>query len=111
MAKADLRSNIISDPQEKKRLKQAIIEMTHVLQRIDDDKEALTDLIKETSSKFGLPTKRIKKLASTMYKQNYSEYITENESFELLYEALFKTGGMSSAVEEDQDEDQEEEEV
>lgn len=107
MTKA-IRANIISNAQEKKRLKQAIVEMTHVMQRVDGEKEALSDLVKETALKFSLPAKRIKKLATTMYKQNYSDYLTEHENFEVLYESLFKTGESVGPADEEEEEETEE---
>lgn len=90
-------TTIISNPEDKKRLKQAIVEATHVLQQLDDNKEALKDLLKLTSEKFGLPTKTLRKLATIMYKQNYNDVQAEFEHFEILYETLFPNRDQEAA--------------
>ena len=77
-----------SDPAERKQLKTALVEGTHVLQRIDSEKEALKDLVSTIADTFQLEKKVITKLIRTMYKRNYAHLQAENEDFELLYETL-----------------------
>lgn len=69
-------------------LKGMLTEMTHCLSKIDAQREAKKDIAKGIKEKFELASKVINKLASTMYKRNYTDLQQENEDFEDLYEIL-----------------------
>jgi hypothetical protein len=77
-----------SDPQKLQQLKAMIVEMTYAMQRIDQEREALKDIAKETSEQFGLQKKVVNKLARTMYKHDFATLQQENEEFEQLYESV-----------------------
>ncbi len=69
-------------------LKGMLTEMTHCLSKIDAQREAKKDIARGIKEKFELTPKVINKLASTMYKRNYTDLQQENEDFEDLYEIL-----------------------
>ena len=76
------------DAGDRQKLKTMLVEMTHCLQRIDDEraqKKEIADAIKE---QFDIKARTANKLASTMYKHNYADLQAENEHFESLYETL-----------------------
>jgi len=79
---------IAINPDERKALKTMIVEMTHCLQRIDDEKEQMKDIAAAAEEKFEIKKKYINKMARTMYKHNYADLQQETEHFEYLYEAV-----------------------
>ena len=89
---------IPSSPNDRLKLKQMLVEMTHCLQRADDEKESMKEISADASEHFNLPKKIINKLAKTMYKHNYADLQSENEDFELLYETLVEGKATLKAV-------------
>lgn len=73
---------------ERQEMKAMLAEMTNCMQRMDDEREQLKDIAKAVEEKFGIKTKIVRKLATTMYKHNYADVQAENEHFETLYETL-----------------------
>ncbi len=80
--------NVLANLDERKRLKTGLATVTHHLQLIDDQKEAIKETIDELSSSSGLDKKTVRKLANTMYKHNYQSLQEENRHFESLYEIV-----------------------
>lgn len=78
-----------SSPADRQKLKTMISEATYCLQRADDEKSAVKDIIDVINSDYGLSKKHTRKLINTLYKQNYTDRVAEEEEFEYLYEALF----------------------
>ena len=81
---------IITSSTDQKAFKDMLVEATHSLRRIDDERAQLKDIIKAATEKFGIKPKLIRKLASTMYKHTYADIRTENEHFEYLYDVLIE---------------------
>ena len=79
-----------SSPNDRQKLKLAIVEITNCLLRIDSEREAMKEIISEASSKYGVDKKMVRKIATTMYKHNYADVQAENEDFELMYETLIE---------------------
>lgn len=73
---------------ERQEFKLMLVEMTKVLQQIDDLRESLKDIADSAQEKFSIKKKLVSKLAKTMYKHNYADLQTENEHFSYLYESL-----------------------
>lgn len=82
--------NVITNPEERKKFKQALATITHYFQQIDDHKEGMKEAIEEIAGTYGLEKKVVRKLASVMYKHNYSSLREENQHFEILYETLIE---------------------
>lgn len=78
----------VINEQDRKEFKTMLAEMTKCMQRMDDERENMKDIAKAAEDKFGIKTKIVRKLATTMYKHNYADVQAENEHFEYLYEAL-----------------------
>lgn len=83
--------SVPTDPNELKKLKLMIVEMTHAMSRADGEKEHIKTIASEAAEQFGIQKKLVNKIARTMYKSNYASLQEENEQFELLYESV--TGG------------------
>lgn len=79
-----------SNPKDRQKLKGMLSEIENCLIRIESEREAMKDIIEEAHEKFSIPKKLIRKIATTMYKHNYSELVTEDEMFQLLYEGVLE---------------------
>lgn len=88
-----------SSPEDRKKLKAALTEMTYCHQRIDDEKSAMKDIADTIAEKFGLQKKVVNKLARTMYKRDYANLQQENEDFEVLYENIVEGGSSTQPTE------------
>jgi len=82
------RAIIPASIEDRKKMKTMLSEMTHCMQRADDEKESMKDIASEIFRQYAIPKKTINKLAKTMFKSNYADLQAENEDFELLYETL-----------------------
>lgn len=78
----------LTDPTKKKEFTQILASITHYMSIMDQQKEAIKDIIDDTSEKFDIDKKLIRKLSSVMYKSNYDEVESENESLAFLYESI-----------------------
>lgn len=102
------KANILTNPEELKKFKQVLATITHYLQIIDDQKEAIKETVEEAAGEYSIDKKLIRKLANTMYKHNYADIQEENNHFELLYESLVGTRvTLSNELDEDSDEEEE----
>jgi len=78
----------LSNPADRKKMKTMLVEMTHCLQRADDERESMKEIAAEIESQFNISKKIANKLARTMFKHSYSDLQAENEHFEFLYESI-----------------------
>lgn len=79
-----------SNPTDRQKLKSILTEVTRCMQRIDDERSAIKDLLADAAEKFDVDKKLLSKLAKTMHKRNYADVMHENESFETFYEILIE---------------------
>ena len=56
-------TNLISNPEDRKKIKQALIEISDSMTRIDAEKDLIKDIIQDTSDNFKLPKKYLNKMA------------------------------------------------
>lgn len=84
-------TTVPSSPIDRQKIKGMLTEITHCLQKIDDQKEGKKEIVNELKRQFGLDRKQINKLATTLYKRNYVDIQAENEDFEELYTTLVET--------------------
>lgn len=85
-------NNIIpSNPKDRQQLKQMLVEITNCMQRVDDERESIKEILADVEEKFEIKKKVAKKIATTMYKHNYADIMAENEHFEMLYETLVES--------------------
>lgn len=88
MVKKHAGQQIISNTDERQKLKAMLSEVTFSYQRIDDERDQIKTIIADASEQTGLDKKMLSKIAKMMYKHNYDDYKSEQEHFELLYETL-----------------------
>jgi hypothetical protein len=83
-------SNVIvpSSPEDRKKIKDALIEISSSLTRMEAERDLIKDILAEVEDKFELPKKYIRKLAKIYHKQNYAEIRQEQDDVETLYETV-----------------------
>ena len=83
-------SNIIvpSSPEDRKKIKDALIEISTSLTRVEAERDLIKDILAEVEDKFELPKKYTRKLARIYHKQNYAEIRQEQDDVETLYETV-----------------------
>lgn len=86
-------------PADRQKLKTMISEATYCLQRVDDEKAAIKDIIDVINGDFQLSKKHVRRLINTLYKQNYNDRLAEEEEFEYLYEGLFASAKVTKEEE------------
>lgn len=79
-----------SSPEDRKKLKMLIGEITTCMLRADAEREAIKETVDAASKQFDIEKKVIRKIATTMYKHNYEDVVQENQEFEELYETLIE---------------------
>jgi predicted RNA binding protein with dsRBD fold (UPF0201 family) len=83
---------LISTKEDKKKVANAIKEISDSMTRIDAEKDLIKDIIQVTYENHEIDKKHLRKLASIYHKQNMSEVKYEYDEVETLYEELFKDG-------------------
>lgn len=83
---------MISTNEDKKKLANAIKEISNSMTRMDAEKDLIKDIIQVAYEDFEIDKKHIRKLASIYHRQNMSEVKYEYDEVETLYEELFKDG-------------------
>lgn len=73
---------------ELKEIKGCINEMIECMRKIDAEKELYNDIVDVTYTKYKIPKKIIKKIATTYHKQSFQEMVAENNEFEALFEGI-----------------------
>lgn len=80
----------ISSPEDKKKLKGAIQEISNSMTRMEAERDLIKEIIKEQSDQFQIPKKILAKIAKTYHKQNLTQEVEEHEDFVELYEEVTK---------------------
>ena len=75
---------------ERKALKDMIVEGDKCLTRIDSEREALKDIATAASEKFDLEKKIFNKMVRTYHKHEYDSVVEEMDEFQLLYESVIR---------------------
>ena len=84
-----------SSPSDQQKLKNAIVEITNCMLRMDSERDQIKEIINDVADTYDIDKKQVRKIATTMYKSNYADVQEENREFETLYETLIegrKTG-------------------
>jgi Zn-dependent M32 family carboxypeptidase len=80
----------ISSPEDRKKLKDAIQEISNSLVRTEAERDLIREIIKEQSQNLQIPKKIIAKIAKTYHKQNLTQEVEDHEDFVDLYETVVK---------------------
>ena len=77
-----------SDPLSKKAIKDAMVEISNSMARIDGERDFIKEAITNICEEHELSKKTFRKLVRTYHKQNFSAEVAEHEAFETMYEEL-----------------------
>lgn len=83
-------SNIIlpSNPADRKKIMDAMSEISNAYTRIESEKEYVKDALDTISKTYNLPKRVLSKLSKVMHKGNFEEEAGNFEDFSDLYETL-----------------------
>lgn len=81
----------ISNPEDKKKIMDAVREISSSLTRGEAERDLIKEIIKDVSDTFQIPKKIVKKIAVTYHKQNLTEVEADHEEFVDVYEDITKT--------------------
>lgn len=87
-SKVDSTFVLPSNPEDRKKIKSLLLEISGQFQMIDDKKAYIKDVTDDLHEKFKMPKKLIGKLARTVYKHDYDKVSEESELFNLFYEEI-----------------------
>jgi hypothetical protein len=77
--------NIISNPEDRKKIKNALQEISDSMTRMEAERDLIKDIVKDVSDNYQLPKKYISKMARIYHKQNFQITQQETEELESLY--------------------------
>lgn len=80
----------ISSPEDRKKLKDAIQEISNSMTRMEAERDLIREIIKDQSTNLLIPKKIIAKIAKTYHKQNLTQEVEDHEDFVDLYETIVK---------------------
>jgi hypothetical protein len=78
-------------PQDKKKLEDALKEMSTSMTRVEAERDLQKNLIGDICEELDLNKKVFRKLAKVYHKQNFADEVATHQEFESLYETVTKT--------------------
>ena len=81
-------SNIPSSPEDRKRIRVALQEMSDSMTRIEAERDLMKEIITNVHEEFELSKKTFRRMAKVFHRQNFSKEVAEHEEFEVLYENI-----------------------
>lgn len=80
----------IISPEDKKKVFDAVREISNSMTRIEAERDLIKDIVKDVSDNFQIPRKTVKKIAVTYHKQNLTQVEQEHEEFVDIYDKVTK---------------------
>jgi hypothetical protein len=74
--------------QDKKALKDVLVEISNSLTRMDAERDYIKEAINEASEKFDINKKILRKMAKVYHRNNFTDEVTEMEEFQTMYESI-----------------------
>lgn len=78
----------VTNPTDKKKIKDALFEISGSYTRIEAERELVKDIVNDIAEKYQLPKKAVTKMARAYHKQSFTKEVVENEEFQELYETI-----------------------
>lgn len=78
----------VTNPADKKKIRDALFEISGSMTRIDAERDLIKDIINDLADNFELPKKAVRKIAKSYHKQNFTQEVAESEEFQELYESI-----------------------
>lgn len=80
----------ISNPADRKKIKEAIQEISNSMLRMEAERDLIKEIVKEVSAEHQIPKKILAKIAKTFHKQNLTQEVADHEDFVDLYDTVTK---------------------
>lgn len=80
----------ISSPEDRKKIRDAIQEISNSLIRMEAERDLIKEIVKEVSDEHQIPRKIVSKIAKTFHRQNLTQEVADHEDFVDLYETVTK---------------------
>jgi Zn-dependent M32 family carboxypeptidase len=80
----------ISNPADRKKIKDAIQEISNSMLRMEAERDLIKEIVKEVSAEHQIPKKILAKIAKTFHKQNLTQEVADHEDFVDLYDIVTK---------------------
>jgi hypothetical protein len=90
MAVQQVSVNLLSNPEDRKKLLGVISECSDAMTRAQAEKDLIRESIADISKKLEIPKRLVAKMIKVYYKQNYDEEVAVHDQFETLYETVVK---------------------
>lgn len=81
-------TNMISNPTDRKKIKDALREISDSLTRIDAEKDLVKTIVNDIADSFQIPKKMVNMMAKIYHKQSFSQTQQESEDLEALYVSI-----------------------
>lgn len=79
---------MISNEADRKKINQALQEVSNSMTRIDAEKDLIKEVIDDLSKTYQIPKKTVSKLARIYHKQNFTQEAQDFDDLETLYEEV-----------------------
>lgn len=79
---------MITSPADRKKIKDAMEEVSNSMTRIDAEKDLMKQIISDLHDNFKISKKILNKMARTYHKQNFLNEQQNHEEFETLYQEV-----------------------
>ena len=80
---------MISNPTDRKKVADAIKEISDSMTRMDAEKDLIKEIVQVCSEDHEIDKKHVKKLATIYHKQNMNDFKSDYDEVETLYEEIF----------------------
>ena len=78
----------VTNPVDKKKIKDALFEISGSLTRIEAERELIKDIINDLADNFEMNKKTVRKIAKAYHKQNFTQEVADSEEFQELYQSI-----------------------
>ena len=78
----------VTNPADKKKIKDALFEISGSLTRIEAERELIKDIINDLADNFEMNKKTVRKIAKAYHKQNFTQEVADSEEFQELYQSI-----------------------
>lgn len=87
---------MITSPADRKKIKDALQEISDSMTRVDAEKDLIKEAINELHDNFKISKKILNKMARTYHKQNFLNEQQNHEEYETLYEEVVNLNSNSN---------------
>ncbi|NDB82042.1 MAG: hypothetical protein EB127_04775 [Alphaproteobacteria bacterium] len=81
---------IPSSPEDKKKIRQALQEISDSLTRMEAERDLIKDILQTVEDNYKIKKKYTRRLAKVYHKQNFTQVQQDQQDLETLYESVAK---------------------